>query len=284
MKRQVKQLVPEIPHDNDYIKFMGTAGARFVVSRQLRASGGLWFALGGEQILVDPGPGSLVKCLSSRPRMNPAGLSGIILTHRHLDHSNDVNVMIEAMSDGGRSRNGYLYGPRDTFEGSDPVIQRYLRPFLEETAYLQAGGEYRRPSFILKTPVKHLHPVETYGLQFLMPYGNISLIADTAFFPELIEHYRGADILILNVVIYQDSVTQKIYHLSYDEAKILIREIKPALAILTHFGLSMLQEKPHQLARTLQEELKIRVVAASDGLRVPLAGHEAGQPQNILRN
>lgn len=274
-------MVPEKPHNHDYIKFLGTAGARFVVSRQLRASGGLWFALGGEQILVDPGPGSLVKCLSSRPRMNPAGLGGIILTHRHLDHSNDVNAMIEAMSDGGRSRKGYLYGPRDTFEGSDPVIQRYIRPFLEETAYLQAGGEYRRRSFILKTPVQHLHPVETYGLQFLLHYGNISLIADTAFFPELIEHYRDADILILNVVIYQDRLPQKIYHLNYDEARLLIREIKPQLAILTHFGLSMLQEKPHLLARSLQEELKIRVIAASDGLIVPLTGHEAGQPKGI---
>ncbi|HAP31749.1 MAG TPA: hypothetical protein DCQ14_01645 [Firmicutes bacterium] len=58
-KWRVMQLVLEKMHKYDFIKFLGTAGARFVVSRQLRASGGIWFALGGEQILVDPGPGSL---------------------------------------------------------------------------------------------------------------------------------------------------------------------------------------------------------------------------------
>ncbi len=259
----------------DFIKFIGTAGARFVVSRQLRASGGLWFALGGEKILIDPGPGSLVKCLSSRPKMDPAGLNGIILTHRHLDHSNDVNVMIEAMSNGGNNKGGFLYGPKDAFSGSDPVVQRYVRSFLGEEDYLEAGKQIKRSSFILKTPVRHKHPVETYGLQFFLPYGNISLIADTAYFPELIEHYRGADILIINVVIYQDNVPKKIYHLNLNQAKELIRGIKPQLTILTHFGLSMLKEKPYLLARTLQEELKTRVVAASDGLTVPLGKSNA---------
>ncbi|MEW5921264.1 MAG: MBL fold metallo-hydrolase [Bacillota bacterium] len=266
----------------DFIKFLGTAGARFVVSRQLRSSGGLWFELGGEKILVDPGPGSLVKCLSSRPKMDPARLDGIILTHRHLDHANDVNVIIEAMSDGGRKRKGFLFGPRDAFEGPDPVVQLYVRSFLGETAYLQADGELKRSSFTLKTPVLHQHPVETYGLQFLLPYGNISLIADTAFFPELAEHYRGADILILNVVIFQDNLPKRIYHLNYGQARELIRKIKPRLAILTHFGLTMLQEKPYLLARQLQQELKIRVIAANDGLLLPLIGESAGEPGPFL--
>ena len=254
----------------DFVKFMGTAGARFVVSRQLRASGGIWFELGGEKILVDPGPGSLIKCLSSRPKMNPAGLDGIILTHRHLDHANDVNVLIEAMSDGGNRREGFLYGPKDAFSGSDPIVQQYVRSFLGEEEYLEAGKQIKRSSFILKTPVQHKHPVETYGLQFLLPYGNISLIADTAYFPELIEHYRGADILIINVVIFRDKPSKKIYHLTLNQAKELIGGIKPKLAILTHFGLTMLQEKPHLLAHNLQEELKIKVIAARDGLTIPL--------------
>ncbi len=241
-----------------------------MVSRQLRASGGLWFELGGEKILVDPGPGSLVRCLNSRPKMDPAVLDGIILTHRHLDHSNDVNVMIEAMSDGGNKREGFLYGPSDVFAEPEPVVQVYVRSFLEKMDILKEGKEIKRPFFTLKTPVLHHHPVETYGLQFYLPYGNISLIADTAYFPELIEHYREADILIINVVIYKDDMPKRIYHLNLKQAKELIRGIKPELAILTHFGLSMLKEKPYLLARRLQEELKIRVIAANDGLKIPL--------------
>ena len=39
------------------ILFLGSGGARFVVARQLRASGGMWMRFGETQIHVDPGPG-----------------------------------------------------------------------------------------------------------------------------------------------------------------------------------------------------------------------------------
>jgi len=42
------------------LKFLGTAGARFAMLRQLRASGGLWLRWEDTNLLIDPGPGSLV--------------------------------------------------------------------------------------------------------------------------------------------------------------------------------------------------------------------------------
>ncbi len=254
----------------DFLKFLGTAGARFVVSRQLRASGGLWLSAGGEEVLIDPGPGALVRCLSSRPKLDPFTLNGVILTHRHLDHSNDINVIIEAMTNGGRNRKGFLYAPRDAFDSPDPVVQIYARAFLEKIEYLEEGKTIHRPSFTLDTPVRHQHPVETYGLRFFLPYGNISLITDTAFFPALLDHYRGSDILILNVVIFQDHVDNKIYHLNFKKAVEIIEGIGPKAAVLTHFGMTMLQQKPYLLAQDLQEKLGIKVIAASDGLTLPL--------------
>ena len=83
------------------IKFLGTGGGRFVVSKQLRKSGGIWISLDNTNILIDPGPGSLINSLSSKPKLNPRELDGVILSHRHIDHSNDVNIIIEAMTNGG---------------------------------------------------------------------------------------------------------------------------------------------------------------------------------------
>lgn len=257
-------------HNDDFLKFLGTAGARFVVSKQLRASGGLWLSADSINLLIDPGPGSLVKCLSSRPKLNPGLLKGIILTHRHLDHSNDVNILIEAMTNGGKNKKGFLFAPRDALEEESPVVQFYLRHFLDKIDFLEEKKIVDFSSFTLETPVKLHHPVENYGLKFIFPYGIVSLISDTAFFPELIDYYQGTDLLILNVVVFKDKLNSKIYHLNFQNARELIMGIKPKVAILTHFGMTMLQQKPHLLAARLQEELGIKIIAASDGLKLSL--------------
>lgn len=72
-----------------------------MVSRQLLASGGTWLCLNDVNIHLDPGPGALVKCTSNRPKFDPIKLGSIILSHKHLDHSSDVEVMIEAMAEEG---------------------------------------------------------------------------------------------------------------------------------------------------------------------------------------
>jgi len=84
---------------SDVITFLGTAGARFVVARQFLASGGAWLSLGDTQLLLDPGPGCLVQ--ATKRKLDPSKLSAIILSHRHLDHCGDINIMIEAMTEGG---------------------------------------------------------------------------------------------------------------------------------------------------------------------------------------
>ncbi len=272
----MKKAIPE-EHADDFIKFLGTAGARFVVIKQLRASGGLWFKLGRENVLVDPGPGSLVKCLASRPKLDPSSLDGIVLTHRHLDHSNDVNVMIEAMTVGGREKGGFLYAPWDALCSEDPVVQHYLRHFLNEVECLETGRKFHRPFFTLESSLKHQHPVETYGLKFHLPYGKVFLLVDTAFFPELLDHYRGADILIINVVIFQDLASDKIYHLNFRQAGEIIAATRPKLAVLTHFGMTILQNKPHLLARELEEKTGCRVMAATDGKKLALPALMAGE-------
>jgi len=249
----------------DTITFLGTAGARFVVTSQLLASGGLWLNLGGTEVLVDPGPGCIVQV--TKRKLKAEKLSAIIVSHRHLDHSADVNIMIEAMTRGGFKRHGWLFAPADAL-GTEPVIFSYLKDFLDGIEVLQEGKSYSIGNISFDTPIRHIHPVETYGLRFKTGEHIFSYIADSRYFDGIWQNY-GGELLIINVVFLEPG--RPIDHLSVPDAERIIRELKPRVAILTHFGMTMWRAKPWEIAQKLSEETGIRVIAARDGMKFDLS-------------
>jgi ribonuclease BN (tRNA processing enzyme) len=254
------------------ITFLGTGGARFMIISQSLASGGLWFNLDGTQFLMDPGPGSIVQVVNRK--LNPQELSGIIVSHRHLDHSADVNVMTEAMTEGGFRRRGILFCPRDALE-TDSILHNYLRKSLEGIEYIETGKTYTLGNVTFTAPVRHIHQVENYGLIFKTKKHTIAYITDTKYFDELGSYYKG-DLLMLNLTFLHprtvpDRPGAPIDHLSMPDAERLIKEIKPKTAILTHFGMGVFRAKPELVAAELTQQTGIKVIAATDGLVYDLA-------------
>ncbi len=252
----------------NFIKFLGTAGARFVMIKQLRASGGMWFEINDTRMLVDPGPGCLVRVNKSRPPLKISHLDAIFVSHKHIDHTNDVNVMIEAMTDGGFNKKGILLCPHEALE-NPPVIFPYALKFLEKVIEISAPSCYTVKELKIKIPLQMRHQTETYG--FITESRNtpsIGYIPDTEFFPEIIPAYKGTDILIVNVVFSQPR--PGIMHLGLPEALEIITEIKPRKAILTHFGMTMLKERIWEKTGELSKRTSIEIIAASDGMTFEL--------------
>ena len=249
----------------DTITFLGTAGARFMVASQILASGGLWLSLGGTQILLDPGPGCIVQSTKRKLRANK--LSAIILSHRHLDHSADTNIMVEAMTQGGLKRHGWFYAPADAL-GTEPVIFSYLKDYLEGIQILQEGKSYSIGNISFTTPIRHIHGVETYGMVFTTTNHTFSYIADSRYFDGLCHSY-GGELLIINVVMLE--ANRPFDHLSVPDAEHIIVELKPKVAILTHFGMTIWRAKPWEIAQSLSQQTGVRVLAARDGMRFDLS-------------
>ena len=254
---------------DNFIKFLGTAGARVVVSKQLRASGGVWIKYQDTNIHIDPGPGALVRALSSRPPLSPPSLDALLLSHRHLDHSNDLNIMVEAMTEGATKKRGAVFLPAEALE-EEPVLFKYLREKLVSLEILEEGKEYHWKDISFSTPLRHLHSAETYGFRFSFPQGDVSFITDTLFEEKLIEAYQDSKILFLNTVRFKKDNHSSILHLSIPDAQVIIENIKPRLAFLTHFGLTVLREKPWKIAEEMSQKTGIKVIAASDGMKIDL--------------
>jgi ribonuclease BN (tRNA processing enzyme) len=255
----------------DRIKFLGTAGARIVVAKQLRSSGGTWITLDDKNLLLDPGPGTLARCARSRPPLDPTGLDAIILSHQHIDHANDVNIMIEAMTNGGFSKKGALFAPLSALE-EDPIVLKYVRDYVSEIHVLTAGSSYTLGNVSISTPLRHIHPVETYGIVLKSSKYTISFIVDSRFFPDLINEYKGSDLIVINVVRYNGKGGKRldVDHLNIEDVKKLIKGIKPKQAILTHFGMTLVRSKPWEVAAEIEKEIGIRTIAASDGMEFVL--------------
>ena len=250
----------------DTLTFLGTAGARFMVSKQLAASGGMWLDWNGTQILIDPGPGCIVQ--ATKRKLNAEKLSAIIISHRHLDHAADANVMVEAMTNGGFRKHGQVFAPADAL-GLEPVIFSYLRSFVEGITVLEAETSYQAGKIQFRTSVRHIHPVETYGMVFTVAGQRIGYVTDTRYFEELAESYAGCDLVIVNMVLTEPRAP--VDHLSVPDVEKLLVELKPRTAILSHFGMHVWQARPWLVAEAMSQKTGIRVVAGRDGMKFDLA-------------
>jgi len=109
-----------------------------------------------------------------------------------------------------------------------------------------------------------------------------SYVADTSYFDGLCQHY-GGELLIINLIFLEprpaadslpvpiDNLPIPTDHLSVPDVEHIIRELKPKLAILTHFGMSVWRAKPWQIAERLSQQTGVRVLAARDGMRFDLS-------------
>ena len=243
-----------------------------MIISQLLATGGMWLNLDGTELLLDPGPGCIVQ--ATKRKLRTEKLSGIIVSHRHLDHAADVNIMVEAMTQGGLTQRGWLFAPGDALE-KEPIIFDFLKQKLEGVGVLQVGKSYSVGNVSFTTPVRHVHQVETYGMVFKTAKYTFSYITDTRYFDGLSDHYHG-DLLIMNVAFFEPHPLSSnpllpIDHLSVPDAERIITALKPKVAIMTHFGMGMWRAKPWEIAERMSQQTGVRVVAARDGMRFALS-------------
>jgi len=258
--------------DMIYLTFLGTAGGRFATVYQTRATGGIYFEHETEERIcrlhIDPGPGALVH--AKIHRIDPTKTDGIIVTHCHPDHYVDAEILVEAMTFGGRKKKGFLLGSKSTLEGIEgigPCISKYFQKNVEQSIILENTSVKIGEVGITPTKSHHSDPT-TVGLKIATEEGAISYVADTAFSNEVAQMHKGARVLILPTTRPRNARIP--YHLTTDDALEFVKIVKPELCVLTHFGLKMIEANPESEAKWVEENSGVRCIAAQDGMKISI--------------
>jgi len=251
--------------------FLGTAGGRRVTFYQLRASGGILVEGGGAMVHLDPGPGALVRLVEAGE--DPSKLDVILVTHRHLDHSGDLNTLVESRTMGGWTRGGSLFAPRDALEGEDPVVFRYHRKNLDRVEAITPGWRVNWNGLVFRAVWPHFHHgVETYGLAIEAEGVQVGYVADGRREDGLGDLYKGMDLLIVNTTFRRP---RDMDHLSVEDAVDIIDRAKPRWAIITHFSMEMVGDVVMEAAAYLKEKTGVETLPARDFMEINL--HRRGE-------
>lgn len=247
------------------ILFLGTAGARYVVAKQLRASAGTIIKIDNSYLLLDPGPGTLV--LLAKRKIPIEKIETIVVSHQHLDHSADLNIMVDAITEGGFKKRGTLFLTESALK--EGILLSYLHSYLKKIEILKPHTFYESSPFKFKTTCLLKHTAENYGLLFYFPEGKtVGFMTDTAYFDGLAEEFAEANILVIYTVRYKPQ--ENVLHLSISDVKKILEKIKPEEVILTHFGMTMLKANPFKVAQELSKELGLKIRACYDGMEVKI--------------
>ncbi|MDD5317701.1 MAG: MBL fold metallo-hydrolase [Candidatus ainarchaeum sp.] len=252
------------------IVFLGSGGGRFVLVSQLRSCAGFRI-VGSKTVHVDPGPCYLSQC--AKLKLKPSDVDVLLLSHGHVDHANDANLVIEAMTGSGKKRRGAVFGGKGALLGSDEFdrsITRYHEKLVEKYVALEEGGEAEFEG-VKATATKTAHR-EAEGVGFIISIDGkrIGYSGDTEYFEGMGNGLEACDAVVLNALQPRGSAISG--HFGTEAAVKLLKGIrrKPALAVIQHFGMGMLKAGPEVEAAFIQGETGVRTVAARDGMVLKL--------------
>ena len=263
------------------IIFLGTAGDVILAGKQERASGGIILKTAGLQFHIDPGPGALTmaKALNVNIRENVA----VFVTSSNWIQSNDVNAVILAMTYEGMDKTGVLITNKTSFNGirnKDPIITKQTKRLVEKAICFESEAKIGINDVEVNTLYARHGKERPIGLKFKTPEFILSYTGVSELNNLVMEAHKGSKIIIINCK-NPIGIEERGYMNSEDVIE-LLKKVKPKLAIITGFGIKMIQSDPLYEAREIQRASKVQVIAARDGLSINPVSYSATLRQKTL--
>lgn len=248
------------------ITFLGTGGGRYATITQKRATGGIYIQ-DSLNLHLDPGPGALIRMLAAG--LDPRTTNGILVSHAHPDHYGDAEILMEGMTCGSTLKRGLLAGSKTVTRGEGkhgPAISLYHQSMVERVETVFPGNCFYFGDLEIRGGGTYHTDDTTVGFNILTKNGQISYIPDTEFREEIIDHYKGARVLIISNT---RPLSQRIpFHLATEDSAKIIQRIRPELALLTHIGFKIATNHPAMEGEWITEQTGIRTLTAEDNMKI----------------
>jgi phosphoribosyl 1,2-cyclic phosphodiesterase len=203
--------------------------------------------------------------------LSPIDINTLILTHRHIDHSSDINALAEGMTLKSREPRGAVLVTADSIGNEDAVLLKYITKRIAGIGIHEDGAIFEPARGTSVESVIHSHHgVQCFGLIFrrdgLPSWGFVSDTASLECFPK---RYAGCSLMIINTALKLPRAG--LDHMSLPDAESLAAATRPDMAILTHLGNDMLDTEPEFISSRLPGGVA-RIIAAFDGMTVDIEG------------
>ena len=236
--------------------------------------------LGQNQFHLDPGIGAITKAADFGANLRET--TAILVSHAHLNHSNDVNAVIDAMTHSGLDKKGVLIGNQTSIKGTDdypPIVSKYHRSLLERFIAVNRDQKIGINDIEIQTITARHNEPNSIGFKFFTPEFTLTYSGDTVYAPDIVDQYMGSHILILNV----PNIKKTEHNLCSEDAIKIIQKVNPRLAIITHFGHEMVKADPLYEIREIQKQTKVQTIAAKDGMIINPGSYAASDGQKTLQ-
>lgn len=245
-----------------------------MVFDQVRCTGGIILQVGEDQLHIDPGPGSARAARDAGVDLRKTTV--LLVSHDHLDHCNDLNLVIDAMTVGGEHKKGVLVCNGAVAKNA---VNDFNKDCLTRIVTLEKGDDIKLDGVhVVATPTKNHEGA--IGFRVTTQSFVLGYTADTAFTPLLAKAFEKCDILIINNALPFGMKGHK--HLSSDDTLQILEHARPKLAILTHFGRELVEANPLYETREIQKRTGIQIIAATDGMVIQPESYAANTLQRNL--
>lgn len=236
------------------------------MASQKRRTAGTVIKTEDTQVHLDPGPGALV--YSNKELEAPENTECVILSHGHLDHYGDAESILEMMTElNGHS--GTLFGSESCLEGYGEIsksVSDYHQRICKRIETLEEEKEIEFKDLKIKSQQMFHSDPRTQGVILEDNEHKVGFWTDTRFSEELLDFYKGCDIMAVNCAAGKDSSSKK--HTTVKEAVKVAEEIDPNATILKHFGPQLL-DNLEENKEWVEKNTDQKIIWAEDGMEFP---------------